>query len=114
MSSVSASVTRRPRDELGLLAQPGHELADLGPAAVDDDRAHAHRAHEHDVGRERRQRLGFARGADGAGEGVAAVLDDDDAVLPALDVRQRLDKHRGACRRRSADAAHEVRMFSSM
>ena len=35
--------------ELGLLAEPGHQLADLRAAAVDDHRQHADRAHQHDV-----------------------------------------------------------------
>ena len=34
----------QPVEELGLLAQALHELADLGPAAVDDDRPHADRS----------------------------------------------------------------------
>ena len=58
ISSVSASVTRIPSTELRHLAEPGHELADLRAAAVDDHRQHADRAHEHDVLGERRQRLG--------------------------------------------------------
>ena len=43
-------------DELGHLAEPGHQLADLRAAAVDDEGSHPDRAHEHDVGGERRQR----------------------------------------------------------
>ena len=83
----------QPVDELGDLAEPGHELADLGAAAVHHEGAHADRAHEHDVGGERGQ-AGVAglpprpgRSADLAtrparnrlsarpGQGVAAVLD---------------------------------------
>ena len=46
-------------DELGLLAEPAHEVGDLRSAAVHDDRVHPDEAHEHDVGREQ---LGERRG----------------------------------------------------
>ena len=53
----------QPVEELGHLAQPGHERADLGPAAVDDHRQHADRAHEDDVLGElgQRRRVGARR-----------------------------------------------------
>ena len=35
--------------ELGHLAEPVHQVADLRPATVDDDGAHADGAHQHDV-----------------------------------------------------------------
>ena len=97
MSRVSASVTRRPVDELGDLAQPGHELADLRAAAVDDERPHPDGAHEHDVGGEGRQRLRSVPFASGepACERVAAVLDDHDLAPEAPDVRQGLDQDAG-------------------
>ena len=50
-------------EELGLLAQPLHELADLGPAAVDDDRPHADHAHEDDVLGEQAPRAGSVMAA---------------------------------------------------
>ena len=87
-------------DELRDLAQPGHQLADLRAAAVHDERAHADRAHEHDVGRERGQagvvgvrRAGGAAG--GAGQGVAAVLDHHHLAPEAADVGQGLDQDGG-------------------
>ena len=52
----------QPVAELGLLAEPLHQLADLGAAAVHDDGQHAHGAHEDDVLGERGQRVpGVAR-----------------------------------------------------
>ena len=39
-------------DELRLLAEALHEVGDLRPTAVHDDRVHADEAHEHDVLRE--------------------------------------------------------------
>ena len=56
----------QPVAELGLLAEPRHELADLRAAAVDDDRQHPDGAHEHDV-------LGEG------GEGVHVALSPSDA-----------------------------------
>ena len=76
--------------ELGLLAEPRHQVADLRAAAVHDDRSHADQAHQHDVFGEQRQRVVLAR----AGERVAAVLDDDDLAGEAPDVGQRLDEGR--------------------
>ena len=49
MSTVSASVTRSPSRNSAHLAEPGHELGDLRPAAVDDDGPHADGVHQHDV-----------------------------------------------------------------
>ena len=57
MSTVSASVTRRPLMNVGVLAQPGHQLRDLRAAAVDDDRAHPHQAHQDDVLGEEAERV---------------------------------------------------------
>ena len=47
----------QPVAEFGLLAEPFHQLADLGPAAVHHDRQHAHGAHEDHVLGERGQRI---------------------------------------------------------
>ena len=77
--------------ELGRLAEPRHQLADLGAAAVDDDRPHADEAHQHDVLGEQREGVVVGR----AGQGVAAVLDDDGLAGEAPDVRQRLDEDVG-------------------
>ncbi len=48
----------QPVAELGHLAQPGHQLADLGTTAVDDHGQDADGAHEHDVFGEGGQRVG--------------------------------------------------------
>ena len=89
----------QPVDELGLLAEAAHELADLGAAAVHDDGVHADEAHEDDV-------LGEELGEAGLLHGVAAVLDDDGAAGELADVRERLGEDGGlrrgvedACRR---------------
>ena len=74
--------------ELGGLAQPFHQRADLRAAAVDDDGAHADEAHQHDVLGEQVEGVVLGR----SGEGVAAVLDDDRLAGEAPDVRQRLDE----------------------
>ena len=91
--------------ELGLLAQPLHQVADLRAAAVHDHRPEADRVHQHDVLGER----GRQRRVD---HGVAAVLHDDHPTPEPLDVRQRLDEHGrpllGFCR-----GGHDVPMFSS-
>ena len=71
--------------ELRFLAQAGHELADLGAAAVDHDRAHADGLQQHDV-------LGEAIGEVRVGHGVAAVLHDHGGAEEAADVGQRLDR----------------------
>ena len=105
-------------------AEPFHERADLGTAAVHHDRAEADRVHQHDVLRER----GGQRRID---HRVAAVLHDDHPAPEALDVREGFHEHRRALARRSpvTQAArtllglaapslhrlgHEVPMFSSM
>ena len=89
-------------DELGLLAEAGHHVADLGTAAVDDDRAEADGAQQHDVGGERLgERL--------VDHGVAAELHDHDAAGELLDVRQRLDEDRGALGR--VDVAQVARTW---
>ena len=72
MSMVSSSVTRRPVDELGFLAELAHQRADLRTAAVHHDRVHADQLHEHDIGGEE---IGERRVL----HRVAAVLDDDGA-----------------------------------
>ena len=93
--------------ELGHLAEPLHEVADLRAAAVHDDRPDADRAHEHDVLGER----GRQRGVD---HGVAAVLHDDDGAPEALDVGQRLDRAaRPAAAACVGGGRQEVPMFSS-
>ena len=58
--------------ELGLLAHPLHQRADLGSAAVDDHRQHAHRAHQHDVLGEGGQGLGLVDGGS-PGSGVSTL-----------------------------------------
>ena len=77
-----------PVAELGFLAEPFHQLADLGPAAVDHHGTHADRAHEDDV---------VANSASAASSprlprSVPAVLDHDDLVPEPPDIRQRLDQ----------------------
>ncbi len=85
-------------DELGFLAEPFHQLGDLRTAAVHDDRAHPDEAHQHDVLGEQGERIVVG----GAGEGIAAVLDDDGLAGEPPDVRQRLDEDRRLERCRSA------------
>ena len=89
-------------DELGVLAEPPHEVADLGAAAVDDDGAHADEAHQDDVFGEEGE--GVVVG--GAGERVPPVLDDDDLAGEATDVGQRLDEDRRLERGAVVVAAH--------
>ena len=86
--------------ELGGLAEAAHQRRDLRSAAVDDDRAHADEAHQHDVLGEDIEGVVLGR----SGDGVAAVLDDHGLASEAADVRQRLDEHVGA-RRVSAAAS---------
>ena len=74
-------------DELGLLAEPAHEVGDLRTAAVHDDRVHADQPHEHDVLREQVGERGILHR-------VAAVLDDDGLARELADVRQRLGEDR--------------------
>ena len=73
----------------------------MAPAAVHDDRAHAHGVHEGHVGGEARQRLVVA-------DGVAAVLDDHDLAPEPPDVRERLGQD--GC---LLLGGHDVVMFSS-
>ena len=95
-------------DELGLLAEPAHEVADLRTAAVHDDRVHAHEAHEHDVLREEVRERGIVHR-------VAAVLDHDGLARELPDVRQRLGQDRGLLLdARIVEVDHQdVPMFSS-
>ena len=74
-----------PLPEFALDAHLLQQVADLRAAAVDDHRIHPDELQHDDVAREARleRRLGHR---------VAAVLDDDDLVVKALDVRQRLGK----------------------
>jgi hypothetical protein len=98
-------------DEHRLLTQAPHEVGDLGPAAVDDDRVHAHEAHEDDVLGEQLE----------VAHGVAAVLDDDRPARELPDVGQGLGQDGGLDGgvdlgddggRGQPD--HDVLMFSSM
>ena len=91
MSTVSASVTRRPSRNSVALPSRRHQLADLRAAAVDDDRAHAD---QRASARCPRRTAPSASWSDGAGERVAAVLDDHHLAGEATDVRQRLDQRR--------------------
>ena len=75
--------------ELGRLAEPAHEVGDLGTASVHHHRPHAHRTHEDDVLREERERVAFR-----AGQRVAAVFHDDGAARETADVRKGLDEDR--------------------
>ncbi|CAB5067879.1 unannotated protein [freshwater metagenome] len=91
--------------ELRGLSEPGHQVADLGTAAMDDDRTHADCLHEDDVLREEGERVALAR----PGERVSAVLNDHDLIGEAPDVRKRLDEHLRLLRRfapRHDRAAH--------
>ena len=76
--------------ELALLAEPVHQVTDLRPAAVHDDRPHADLAHQHDVLGEQRQGVAVRC----TGQRVAAVLDDDHLIRETANVRQRLDQRR--------------------
>ena len=98
-------------DELGLLAEPAHQVADLGSPAVHHHGVHAHEPHEHDVLGEELREVGVLHG-------VPAVLDDHGLAGELPDVRERLGED-GRLRARVADAriglsAHDVRRFSSM
>ena len=94
MSTVSASVTRRPSTELGLLAEPAHQLADLRAAAVHDDRVHADGRMQHDV-------LGEQVGrASGSSMALPPYLITTVVPENSLDVRQRLDAGSPPGRRR--------------
>ncbi len=83
-----AAALDEPRLEAGLVHRP----ADRRPAAVDDDRPHADRFHEHDVEQQVPQRVGVLHDA-------AAELDDRDLVAELADPAQRLDQHVGLLNR---------------
>ena len=90
MSTVSASVTRRPLRNSALLAEPRHQVADLRPPPCTT------------TGRMPTRRISTMSSANSArascsdapAERVAAVLDDHDLAGEATDVRQRLDQRR--------------------
>ena len=70
------------------LARDAHlvkEVADLRTTAVDDHRVHADELQHHHVAREARLELWLRHR-------IAAVFDDDDLVVEALNVRERLGK----------------------
>ena len=74
--------------EAGGNVQAVQQIADLRPAAVDDDGVHAHQLEQHHVaGEGALQVLGD--------HGVAAVLDDDRGAVEAPDVGQRLGENPG-------------------
>ncbi len=102
MSSVSASVTRRPSRNSDSLPSLAMSAPIWGPPPWTTTTRMPDRVHEDDV-------LGELHGEQGVGHGVAAVLHDDRRPPEASDVRQRLDEDRGLVRTR----AHEVPMFSS-
>jgi hypothetical protein len=76
--------------ELGGLAEPAHQVADLRPAAVHHHRTDADETHQHDVLGEQRERVVVG----GSGECVAAVLHHHHLAGEAADVRQGLDQRR--------------------
>ena len=88
----------QPVAELGLLAQAGHQRADLRPPAVDDHGEDADGAHEHHILGERGQ--GRALAVRRPVQSIPAVFDHDDLAPEAPDVRQRLDQQRGRVLRR--------------
>ena len=67
-----------------------HRARDRFPAAVDDDDLDADRAEENDVGRD-----SFPRGGIFGIHEAAAVFDDEDGVVEALDVRERFQQDAG-------------------
>ena len=85
-SIVSASVTRKPVDEMALDAEPVEHPVDLRPAAMHDDRIDPDLLQQHDVAGE-----GLAAGA----HRVAAVFDDDGLAGIAAEIGHRLGQHRG-------------------
>ena len=85
ISTVSASETRRPDDELDRQVERLHVARDLRPAAVDDDRVQADVLEQDDVAGEVLAQLGV-------GHRRAAVLDDDGAAVELPDVRERLEE----------------------
>jgi hypothetical protein len=72
--------------KLALDAHLLQQIADLRPAAVDDDGVHPDELQHHDVAGE----SGLEMRLD---HRVAAVFDDDRLVVEALDVRQRLGEN---------------------
>ena len=74
-----------PLPELACDAHLVQEVADLRTAAVDDHRVHSDELQHHHVAREASLELWLRHR-------IAAVFDDDDLVVKALDVRQRLGK----------------------
>ena len=101
-----------PVEELGLLAEPPHEIADLRSASVHDHGIHPDEPHQHDVLREQVRERGIVHG-------VPAVLDHHGPAAELPDVRERLGQDRGlVVRRRQAHVrpggAHDVPRFSSM
>ncbi len=80
-----------PVDKLRRLAEPPHEIADLRPATVDDDRPQPDQAHQHDVFGEECQCVVLGC----AGESVAAVLHHDRLASELADVWQSLHQHLG-------------------
>ena len=78
-------------EELGLLAEALHQVADLRTAAVHDDRAHADRAHQHDVLGEQRERVVV----DAPAMALPPYLTTTVWPAEAADVRQRLDEDVG-------------------
>ena len=74
-------------DKLALLANPVEQLADLGAAAMHNDRVHADQLHQNDIpGETALQRL--------VGHGVAAILDHNGAAVKMLYVRQGFCQYR--------------------
>ena len=74
-----------PVDEPRLHAEPLHVPADLGAAAVHDDRLHADEAQQHDV-------LGELLAQTRRGHRRAAVLDHHGRAPEPADVRHRLEQ----------------------
>ncbi len=90
-------------EELGLLAEALHHVADLRTATVHDHGTDPERVQKDDVVGERLHQVVVDHG-------VAAELHDDRRAAELADVRQRLDEHLD-CQARIA--AHDVPMFSS-
>jgi hypothetical protein len=83
----------QPADELDRHVEALHEVRDLRPAAVHDDRVEPDVLQEHDVAREVLAQLRILHRR-------AAVLDDDRAAVELADVGQRLEE--------GLDVAHQV------
>ena len=84
-------MTRRPPANSRLDAEPLEHRADLRPAAMHHHRIDRGLLQQHDVAREAARQLLVAHG-------VAAVLHDDDLLVVALHVRQRLGEECAAAR----------------